>query len=241
LAFPAHCRRWAALTIVTMVALLSLSACGTGATDDRGEEGGPVAVTDLKPDLLHGTVVDSLARPSQVLHDTSGRPYSVADRPQDGLTILFFGYTHCPDVCPTTMADLAAARAQLPESLRARVEVVFVTEDPERDTNTALRRWLDRYDPSFVGLRGGNAASRALLDELYLPQTKLDPAPEKAIKHPGSDDGHHHDHGRYGIEHASVVYAFGPREATVIYTSGAKPSQYAADFTRLLDPGARIR
>lgn len=236
--FPVSRRGWA---VVTVVALLPLSGCGSGDPDDGAERNGPVAVTDLNPDLLHGTVVDPLARPAQALRDTSGRPYSLADRPEDELTVLFFGYTHCPDVCPTTMADLAAARAQLPDDLRDRVEVVFVTEDPKRDTNPALRRWLDRYDPSFVGLRGGNAASRALLDELYLPRTKLDPEPEKAIRHPGSDDGHHHDHGRYGIDHASVVYAFGPGGNTVIYTSGAKPSEYAADFTRLLDPSAPIR
>jgi protein SCO1 len=234
---PSPTRRWAALTVA---ALLGLSACA-GSSDDRGDEGRPAVVTDLNPDLLHGTVVDSMARPPQVLRDTAGQRFSLADRPDDELTTLFFGYTHCPDICPTTMADLAAARAQLPDELRERVQVVFVTEDPARDTDRALRRWLDAYDPSFVGLRGGNATSKAMLEELYLPKTKADPDPEKAIKHPGSDEGHHHDHGRYGIEHASVVYAFGPGGSTVIYTSGATPSEYAEDFSRLLDPDAEIR
>lgn len=235
---PGSARRWAAFTVA---ALLTLSACGASSDDERGDEDRPAVVTDLNPDLLHGTVINSMAPPPQVLRDTTGERFSLADRPGDELIALFFGYTHCPDVCPTTMADLAAARAQLPTELRDRVQVVFITEDPARDTNRALRRWLDAYDPSFIGLRGGNATSKAMLDGLYLPETKADPDPEKSIRHPGSDDGHHHDHGRYGIEHASVVYAFGPGGRTAIYTSGATPSEYAEDFTRLLDPAADIR
>jgi protein SCO1/2 len=231
--------RGSRLAAAVAVALLTLSACGAGGPP-RGDGKG-VQVADLNPDVLHGTLVDSAARPTRVLRDTTGRPYSLAERPDGQLTVLFFGYTHCPDLCPTTMADLAAARAQLPDDLRERVEVVFVTEDPERDTNRVLRTWLDRYDPSFVGLRGGSAASESLLDELYLPRTKPDPEPGKPIRHPGSDNRGHRDHGRYGIEHASVVYAFGPEDRTVIYTGGATPSEYAADFTMLLDTNTELR
>jgi len=235
------CSRWGAAAVAAG-AMLTMAACGAGTSaGDRNDKDAPVVVTDLNPGTLHGTVIDYLARPSEELRDTSGRPFSLADRPEDELTLLFFGYTHCPDVCPTVMADLAVARAQLPEELQSRVTVVFVTEDPQRDTNRALRRWLNNYDPSFVGLRGGNAATRGMLKQLYLPATGIAADPAKPIQHPETDAGHHHDHGHYGIEHASMVYAFGTVGRTVVYTGGTKSSEYAADFAKLLDPAATIR
>lgn len=220
---------------------LVVTACGPGIDDadtpagTSGEEAGPPVVMGQGPASdLNGTVVDPpLPRPGQELRDTRGRPFSLDDRPAAELTVLFFGYTHCPDVCPTTMADLAAARSRLPEKLRDDVTVVFVSEDPERDTPRTLRTWLDGFDPSFVGLRGGNKKTAAMLEELYLPETVRVESPEDPVDHP-HDGGDHHDHGDYGVDHAGVVYAFGPGDATVIYSGGTTPSEYAADFTTLL-------
>src|SRR4051794_16006592 len=83
--------------------------------------------------------------PTTGLTDTAGRPFSLANSTHKRLTLLFFGYTHCPDECPTTMATLASAMLQLDSSDRANVQVVFVTTDPARDTGRVLRHWLDRY------------------------------------------------------------------------------------------------
>lgn len=213
----------------------SCSTLGTSTPPTMSQPEPPIAVDEATSSTLHGTELDPpLARPTQVLRDTAGAPFSIADRPEDELLLLFFGYTHCLDVCPTTMADLASARSQLPASLRDRVTVAFVTEDPVRDTPVALRRWLDAFDPSFVGLRGGNEVTEAMLEQLYLPPTQRVQKPEDPIKHPDNGEPHHH-HGQYGVEHAGVVYAFGPGEHTVIYTGGTKPSEYAADFTTLLN------
>lgn len=74
-----------------------------------------------------------MPRPALVLTDTEGRPYDLRAH-NGGVTALFFGYTQCPDICPTTMADLATARRELSASQREKVTVVFVTEDPENDT-----------------------------------------------------------------------------------------------------------
>jgi protein SCO1 len=150
----------------------------------------------------------------------------------DRADAVVFGYTHCPDVCPTTVQDLAEARDLLAGPLRDDVTVVFVTEDPKRDTPGTLRRWLDRFDPAIVGLIGGNSASRAMLKELYLPETVRDPKPTQRVRH---GNGHAHDeHGEYGVDHSGVVYAFAPQGWTVSYTGGTTAPQYAADFTRLL-------
>ena len=223
---------------VILVISVALSGCSTAteSTPATPESDEPAAVfADPHPSDLHGTILDPpLLRPTQTLRDTSGRPFSLADRPQGELTLLFFGYTHCPDVCPTTMADLAGARSQAPAELRDSIRVVFVTEDPRRDTPHLLRRWLDGFDPSFVGLSGGNSETKPMLKGLYSPETKRLAHPEKRIKHPDSGGPQHH-HGDYGIEHTGIVYAFGPGDTTVIYSGGTKPSQYAADFIRLLD------
>jgi protein SCO1/2 len=228
--------------VVLAIAIWLTTACAAESPAQDNADDAPAVVTELNPGTLHGTLLDPpMLRPRGVLKDTSGARFSLADRPEDELTVLFFGYTHCPDMCPTTMADLASARSRLPGELRDRVQVVFVTEDPKRDTGVALRRWLDRIDPSFVGLRGGNKAADAMLEQLYLPATKQVPNPETPIQHPDSGDGHHHAHGTYGIEHASVVYAFGPAARAVIYTGGTTAAEYAEDFARLLDPDADVR
>ncbi len=224
------------LTAPAAIVLLVVSACANtgGDASNALRDEPPAVVTDSSGSRFHGTLLDpSLSRPTQVLRDTRAQAFSLADRPADEVTVLFFGYTHCPDVCPTTMADLAAARAQLPAGLRDRVTVVFVSEDPERDTRRSLRRWLDRFDRSFVGLRGGNTATEAMLRQLYLPETERREHPKDPIKHPGPGAKHHH-HGDYTVEHAGVVYAFGPGSSAVIYSGGTKPSEYATDFTRLL-------
>lgn len=221
---------------------LSLAACST--TEDAGRsatspEGPPAVVSDSSPSRLHGTAVDPpLPRPEQVLRDTNGQPFSLADRPEGELTVLFFGYTHCPDICSTTMADLASARSRLPEPLQDRVTVVFVTEDPERDTPRALSAWLEGFDPDFLGVMGGNEATQEMLRQLYLPSTERMEKPEDPVKHP-DDGGRHHEHGDYAVDHSGVVYAFGPGDSSVLYSGGTTPSQYAADFARLLDSDQR--
>lgn len=215
--------------------LLAVSATLSGCSNAAPAGPEPTGQFALLPQSeLHGTLVNPpLPRPRETLRDTSGRRFSLANAPKNEVTVLFFGYTHCPDLCPTTMADLATARSLVSAEMRSKITVVFVTEDPERDTPRALRRWLDSFDTSFVGLMGGNAATKAMLKQLYLPQTKLVSHPDKAIEHPA-----HHHHGEYGVEHAGIVYTFGPGDTTLIYSGGTKPSEYASDFTRLLDAAA---
>ena len=97
-----------------------------------------------KPKTWQGTLWSPApAKPDFTLTDTSGHPYDFRARTQGQLTLLFFGYTHCPDVCPITLATIAGALNNLPGHA---VTVVFVTTDPARDTTSRLRSWLDGYD-----------------------------------------------------------------------------------------------
>jgi protein SCO1 len=119
--------------------LLVLTACG---------EDGPTGT-------LHASQVDPPFTVSDTaLTDTDGGPYSLADDTDKRLTLVFFGYTHCPDICHIVMANLAAAMVRLSEDDREQVDVVFVTTDPARDTEKALRDYLDRLEPSFIGVTG---------------------------------------------------------------------------------------
>ncbi|WP_237702910.1 SCO family protein [Candidatus Protofrankia datiscae] len=100
----------------------------------------------------HGTVPKvSRSRPSFTLTDTAGHSFDFARQTAGRATLLFFGYTNCPDVCPTTMADIAAAKRLARNDAGSALTVVFVTTDPGRDSAEALRRWLDQFDSSFTG------------------------------------------------------------------------------------------
>jgi protein SCO1/2 len=91
------------------------------------------------------------------LRDVTGHPYHFRRETDGRVTLLFFGYAACPDVCPVTLATLAAVLGDLPVDERRRVTVVFVSTDPERDTPARVAAWLTRFDPDFVGLVGSRS------------------------------------------------------------------------------------
>ena len=91
------------------------------------------------------------------LPDSSGKTRSLADY-KGKVVVMFFGYTHCPDVCPTTMAELSQALQQLGPEDAKRVQVLFVTVDPERDTAALLGQYVSAFNPTFVGLRPADEA-----------------------------------------------------------------------------------
>jgi protein SCO1 len=126
---------------VVLALLFALAGCGGG--------------DDVQAGDLHGTVVDPpFTVAKDALVDTDGDSYSLTESTDKRLTMVFFGYTNCPDICGTVMGNLASAMTRLDERDRDEVDVVFVTTDPERDTADVLRAYLDRYDKSFLGVTG---------------------------------------------------------------------------------------
>ncbi len=124
----------------------------------------------------------------------NGAGKSVTDRDFRGkFLLLYFGYTHCPDVCPTTLGAMAAALDKLPQAARARIVPVFVTVDPERDTPSVVGRYAHAFGADFVGLTGSPAAIAAAEREYRV----------YAQKHPL-------DGGDYAMDHSSVIYVMGP-------------------------------
>jgi protein SCO1/2 len=200
------------------VAALLLAACSSspgGSSGGASSGGGPVASVSSPASgsaFRGATFVQPHPRPSFVLTDTASRRYDFAARTAGRPTFLYFGYTHCPDVCPTAMADVAAALRALPAGLRDSVQVVFVTTDPKRDKPATLAAWLANFDPDlrtkFVGLTG--------------PQAEIDAAQRGAGVVLAEDDGQ---------THSAQLLLYGPDDlCRVFYLAGSSPEDMAHDL-----------
>jgi len=175
-------------------------------------------------------LVAPIAKPSFTLTDFNGEPYDFLEETRGKVALLFFGYTHCPDVCPLHMANIAAVLRQMPAEDRARVVTVFVTTDPERDTPERLKSWLANFDPTFVGLTGTP-------DELVALQKAFNVVPATR-EYAGADSVN------YFVAHAAQVFAFARDGfAYTIYPFGIRQEDWANDLPRLVRDatGAEIR
>lgn len=142
-------RRTLLAAALTAAAALTMTACGSGdaARPAASVSGG----TTAKPLV---TLDSPMEKPDLVLTDTDGEKYDLLEKTKGHPTLIYFGYTNCPDVCPLTMANIAVAVKQLPKAERDDLRVVFITSDPERDTPAALKKWLGGIDSDFTGLTG---------------------------------------------------------------------------------------
>jgi len=203
------------LTALVPIALLAVGACGE-----------PGAWESPRTAELRGRVLaEPVPMPDEILVDTSGEPYDLRAETAGRTTLLFFGYTHCPDVCPIHMANIAAVLDDLGAPVRDRLEVVFVTTDPERDTPERLDAWLARFDPGFVGLTGPAGTVEEMQRAL-----NLTPAFRQET-----------DEEEYLVAHASQVVAFGhDGVARVVYPFGVRQADWTHDLPILvgLEPGA---
>ncbi len=151
------------------------------------------------------------------LTDATGRPRSLADY-RGKVVLLFFGYTQCPDVCPTTMADLKTVMQTLGTE-SDRVQVLFVTLDPDRDTGALLAQYVPGFDPRFVGLRGDDAATAQAAKDFKVFYQKV------AGTTPGS----------YTLDHSAGTYVFDPSGRIRLYVRpGEGPAAIAHDVKMLL-------
>lgn len=201
------------LAVLAGVALAAaLAACGAStpapaALSAAPTHAGPYRGLQLDPPQ---------PRPTFTLRDTAGARFDFAARTRGRPTLLFFGFTHCPDVCPTTMADVATALRGVAEPLRDSVQVVFVTTDPARDTGQVLASWLRRFDQDlparFVGLTGTVAQVEAAQAAARVPVA--------------TDDGQ---------THSAELLLYGPDDyARVAYVAGSTPDDIRRDLPLVL-------
>jgi protein SCO1/2 len=154
------------------------------------------------------------------LPDVDGKPRSLADW-KGKVTVVFFGYTQCPDVCPTTMAELAQIRKLLGAD-GDKLQTVFVTIDPERDTAEILKAYIANFGPGLVALRGDAEQTAAAAKEFKVFYAK---APGKA---PGS----------YTMDHSAASFVFDPAGRVRLFVPyGSDPKVLAADLKQLFAAG----
>ncbi|WP_367124780.1 SCO family protein [Streptomyces phytohabitans] len=145
-------RRAVAAALVA-VAAAALTACGGDDGGDGGDDSAAARVDGGQE--KGGAVLDRpFEKPDLTLTDTEGKEYDLVDETKGRTTLVYFGYTNCPDVCPLTMSNIAVAKSKLDKAEQRKLDVVFVTSDPKRDTPKRLGKWLRMHDPSFVGLTG---------------------------------------------------------------------------------------
>lgn len=200
----------------TVVVLLGVAVAlrVQGADPDSQIEAGASLGAELD---LSGTVLaEPWPRPDFTLTTTYGEPFDFATETAGRLTLLFFGYTSCPDICPIHFATLAGAigRGDVPDPI-----VVFVGVDAARDTPEAVRAFLDRYDSDFIGLVGTP-------DELDAAQIAT--GVPVAIAEPPDESG------EYLVGHAAQIIAYTPDDlAHVVYPFGVRRQDWVKDLPRL--------
>ncbi|MFJ6389120.1 SCO family protein [Streptomyces sp. NPDC091972] len=211
-------KTFAAAALVA-AATLTLSACGSG--DDSGSSPVSVVSEEAGSDKAATVLDQPFEKPDLVLTDTKGQKYDLRKETKGKPTLVYFGYTHCPDICPLTMNNIAVAKKQLPKAEQDRLTVVFVTTDPARDTPAELGKWLKGIDTRFVGLTGDFATIQASARTLgiSIEPTHKDKKTGKTVS-----------------VHGTQVVAFSPKtdQGYVLYGEDATVDDYTKDLPKII-------
>ena len=177
-----------------------MTACSRGKPEFRGVD---ISEVDYARDIQ--------------LPDHNGQQRSLKDF-KGKVVVVFFGYTQCPDVCPTNLVNMAEVMRQLGPDAE-RLQVLFVTIDPERDTQALLADYVPAFDPRFVGLFGDPATTQAVAKDFKIFYQKQGDVGGKA----------------YTVDHSTGTYVFDPQGRLRLYVRhGEKPEVIVADVKKLL-------
>ena len=151
------------------------------------------------------------------LKDFNGRIRTLEDF-KGKVVVLFFGFTHCPDICPTTLTDLKKTMALLKDKASA-VQVIFITLDPARDTEDVLKKFIPTFNSSFLGLTGTENDIDKVANQLKIFNKKVND---------GSKAG-------YTIDHSAGLYVLDKKGSIKLHISnGQKPEDLASDLAKLI-------
>lgn len=189
-----------------LLSLVFLAGCGGG---------------DRAPEFKATDITGAEFGKQLALRDHNDRRVTL-DTLRGKVVVLFFGYTHCPDVCPTTLSDLAQALALMEPEQAARVQVLFVTVDPERDTPDILREYVPYFHPTFLGLYGTPAEVETVAREFRVVFRRHETAGES----------------RYLVDHSAGSYVLDVAGRLRLYQPFAQsPADIAHDLRLLLAAG----
>jgi len=199
------------MSLTAAAAVLAVVAgCSSASSKDTGA---PASVSPTSAGTYRGQSFPTpRPRPNFTLTDTSGKSYNFGAQTKGHPTLVYFGYTHCPDICPTTMATFGVALSQVSAKVGKDTRVVFVTTDPARDTPAVIAGWLGHFDEElpvkFIGLTGSQAQVKTAQQLAGVPLAS--------------------DHGQ---QHSAEVLLYGADDMDrVFYTSGVSPSDISHDL-----------
>jgi protein SCO1/2 len=206
-------RSIAASSLMAVIVLL-ISGCITAPS-------GPTGQRNADPAGYTGgsSLPEPYSMPEISLTDTSGRPYNLATTPSKPVTLLFFGYTNCPDVCITVLSDVALTLQRLAPADRDQIQFIFVTTDPARDKEKQIRRYLDRFNPSFVGLTGPLPMIKRAATQVGVDIQGMKKLPS----------------GGYEVGHSAQVIGFSRNSGVVLWTPGTPIAALKHDFALLVE------
>ncbi len=184
----------------------------------------PVAdvAVPVDDDGLHGAVLPApYSLRDATLTDTSGADFALRDRLEAPVTLVFFGYTNCDDVCSTVLSNITSARGRLGEQA-VDVDTWFVTTDPARDDPATIAAYLERFDPQFTGLTGPLDTLMAVADSVHIAMQAGRELPS----------------GGYEVVHGTPVLAVLPDGSVpVVWTEDTSAAELAADLDEVLADG----
>ena len=192
-------KRRLALLAFLLAPLLAMHGCGSSG-----------------PSFLNADVTGADYGKELSLTDHTGKPRTLADF-RGRVVVVFFGYTRCPDVCPTTLSEMKLVLDKLGED-RNRVQVLFVTVDPERDTPELLAGYVPAFDPGFLGLYGDAAATAKAAKEFKVFYQKV----------PGSSPDN------YTMDHTAASYIIDTQGRLRLFARHGQPENLVTDLKTLL-------
>lgn len=204
------------LLVGAVTALLLVAGCASGSSGTDGADGAAVVSGDGASGWRGTPIRKPYPLPEQRFTDTSGSAVVPAEDAASGVTLVFFGYTHCPDICNVVLANVASAlRGSAPE-VRQATRLLFVTTDPARDTPEVVREYLDRFDPSYDGLVAPLPAVAQAARAMHVSFERPD----------GTRGG-------YEVEHGTYTTAFVDGGARVVWSEDTSVADLRTDLARL--------
>jgi protein SCO1 len=218
-------RKFASAAVLGLLAgALGLAGCSSSRPAAIVTQvGGPQETSPNYPGAL--IFPKSYKKPNVPLTDTANQAFNIATDTHAKVTLVYFGYTHCPDLCPLNMFLAASSIKAMPPSERRDVQVVFVTTDPTRDTPAVIRTWLNHFSASFTGLTGTIAQIQLAEKSTGIPLSFAEKVTE-----PGAS---------YGVVHAGYILVYTQGVAHLEFPAEIRRPQETQDLISLVEHGWR--
>ncbi|MGX9934219.1 SCO family protein [Advenella kashmirensis] len=208
--------RFAIRSVLAMAIAVALTACDNGASDSASNAAtakGTASAAGYTGSDITGT---GFGKDIELV-DQNGTAIQLQQAYRGKVMVIFFGFTQCPDVCPTTMAELAQVREKLKPEQRDQVQIIMISVDPQRDTPAVMKQYVSAFDPSFVGLTGSAEQIAKVAASFKAYYKKVESGQS------------------YTMEHSSGLYVLDTEgESRLLIKPNTAPEAIAADIQKLL-------